>query len=172
MKESFHVEYDVFEAPEELASDEQELLEAAVEAMEGSYAIYYDFNVGAAVRTSTGMIVTGSNQETANGKGSCAEHVALNKAGTEGFRWNGGIRKIAIIGRPTGGESTEPVTPCGACRQDIKEWESMWEEKIVIICAATNGKIRRFVGIDSLLPFGFGPRDLGIDLAAFMRDRA
>ena len=92
------------------------LLEAARRAREHAYAPYSKFAVGAAVETGDGSIVTGCNVENASlGLSICAERVALTRAIAEGHK---NIRAIAIAG-PTGCN----VSPCGACRQFVAEFD-------------------------------------------------
>ncbi len=162
------IEYDEYESPNELAEDEQNLLKSAWEARQNSYAPYSNFNVGAAVLTKDGQVFQGNNQENANFKVSCAERVALDSTGAAGKKDR--IVKLAVVGGPNSldrqeipNEPEEPITPCGQCRQDIKEAEDLSDDPIVIILASRN-RIRRFVGIKQLLPFAFGPADLGISL--------
>lgn len=162
------IEYEEYQSPDELAEDEQRLLESAWAARKNSYAPYSHFNVGAAVSTTDGQIFQGSNQENANFKVSCAERVTLDSIGAAGKKNK--IAKLAVVGGPDSldrqeipNEPEEPITPCGQCRQDIKEVEDLSDDPIVIILASRN-RIRRFVGIKQLLPFAFGPADLGISL--------
>lgn len=162
------IEYEEYESSDELPEDEQNLLVAAWAARKNAYAPYSHFHVGTAVLTKDGKIVQGSNQENANFKVSCAERVALDSTGAAGQKNN--VAKLAVVGAPDSldiktkpSEVEEPVTPCGQCRQDIKETEDLSGEPIVIILASRN-RIRKFVGISQLLPFPFGPTDLGISL--------
>jgi len=162
------IEYDEYESPDELAEDEQSLLESAWTARQNSYAPYSNFNVGAAVLTKDGQVYQGSNQENANFKVSCAERVALDSIGAAGKKDS--IVKLAVVGGPNSldrqeipNDPEEPITPCGQCRQDIKEAEDLSDDPVVIILASRN-RIRRFVGVKQLLPFAFGPADLGISL--------
>lgn len=160
------INYEEFDSPDELPEDEQDLIASAWEARETAYAPYSHFHVGAAILTKDGKILKGSNQENANFKVSCAERVVLDSMGPAGLKDQ--TAKIAVVGGPEAmdinakpTEPEEPVTPCGECRQNIKEVEDISGSPIVIITASRN-KIRRFVSIGSLLPFAFGPANLGI----------
>ncbi len=162
------IKYEEYEASDELPEDEQNLLASAWAARQNAYAPYSHFHVGAAVLTKDGKIVQGNNQENANFKVSCAERVALDSIGAAGQKNN--VAKLAVVGGPDSLdiktkplEIEDPVTPCGQCRQDIKEAEDLSGEPIVVILASRN-RIRKFVGISQLLPFAFGPADLGISL--------
>lgn len=162
------IEYEEYDSADQLAEDEQNLIASAWAARQNAHAPYSNFYVGAAVKTKDGRVIQGSNQETANYKGSCAEKVVLDSTGAAGVKNQ--VAKIAIVGghsslnpQNEAIESEEPVAPCGQCRQDIKEVEDLSGEPIVIILASRT-KIRRIVGIKNLLPFAFGPADLGITL--------
>lgn len=162
------IEYEEYDSTDQLAEDEQNLVASAWAARQNAHAPYSNFYVGAAVQTRDGQVIKGSNQETANYKGSCAEKVVLDSTGAAGVKNQ--VAKIAIVGGPSSlnpedkvTESEEPVAPCGQCRQDIKEVEDLSGEPIIIILASRT-KIRRLVGIKHLLPFAFGPADLGITL--------
>jgi len=106
---------------DELTSDEQHLLEMAIEATERSYAPYSKFHVGAAVRLDNGVELSGCNQENAAyPSGLCAERTALFYAGSQ--YPDVGVSILAIAARGTDGKLTEePTGPCGSCRQVIIE---------------------------------------------------
>jgi cytidine deaminase len=92
-----------------------ELRDAAFAAMENAYAPYSNFRVGAALRTSTGEVVTGCNVENAAyGEALCAERVAISAAVAQGLR---GFEEIAVAS-----ESDDPAPPCGSCRQTMSEF--------------------------------------------------
>ena len=94
---------------------EEELRDAAFSAMENAYAPYSRFRVGAALRTSSGAIITGCNVENAAyGEALCAERVAVSAAVAQGMR---DFEEIAIAS-----ESEDPAPPCGSCRQTMSEF--------------------------------------------------
>ena len=73
-----NISYTEYESMDQLSCADRELAEAAIKAMSGAYTPYSHFNVGAAVRLSTGEIVTGANQENiAFPSGLCAERTAM-----------------------------------------------------------------------------------------------
>jgi cytidine deaminase len=149
------IDYQEIVSTSDLPEDERNLLDTAWKARENAYAPYSNFKVGAAVLTKSGKIFKGNNQETANYKGSCAERVALDTLSAAGLKNQ--VSKIAIVG---GSNSTvEPLSPCGQCRQDLKEVEVLSQQPIVILMACP-GKIRKITGISYLLPFAFGPNNL------------
>ena len=92
------------------------LLKYALEALKNSYSPYSNYKVGAAVLLKNGKIVKGTNIENASyGLTNCAERSALFT--TYGL----GYRKEDILGIAIASLSTEPASPCGACRQVISE---------------------------------------------------
>lgn len=91
------------------------LIAAAARARRQAVAPYSHFQVGAALLTRKGEIVTGANVESASyGLTCCAERVALFKALTEGKR---AFTALAVVARAPGG-----AMPCGACRQLLAEY--------------------------------------------------
>jgi len=166
----FQVQYDEFILPsqkDQLPKGEAELIDGAWDARKNAYGVYSGFKVGSAVLTDTGEVIKGANQENIIFSGSCAERAVLDAASSAGFR--NAIKKIAIAGGPEDmdifelpEQQEDPVTPCGMCRQDIQEVEGLRGEPVVILCASRN-LVRRFVGIEMLLPFGFGPSNSGLD---------
>jgi len=94
-------------------SARDELIRLALDAQKHAYAPYSSFPVGAAIRTASGVIYGGANVENASyGLTICAERVAASTAVAAGERE---FTAIAVVSR--GG-----VTPCGACRQFLAEF--------------------------------------------------
>ena len=139
---------------EELTSEEQHLLQLAIEATDRSYAPYSKFHVGAAVRLDNGIELSGCNQENAAyPSGLCAERTALFYAGAQ--YPDVPVRMLAIAARGTDGELTEePTGPCGSCRQVIIESETRAGGPIRILLYG-----RKYVyvveGIRPLMPLTF-----------------
>jgi cytidine deaminase len=135
------------------------LVQAAIDAAKTAYAPYSNFHVGAALLLDNGQIVTGSNFENASyGMTLCAETVAIAKANSDGQLR--AIREIAVAGGLAGqvGTGADPITPCGRCRQIIKEVADLTQSDIPVHCAhATGYKTYR---LSELLPHGFGPASL------------
>ncbi len=93
-----------------------ELLDRARAARTHAYAPYSRFHVGAAVRSRDGRIFSGCNVENASyGLTACAERSALCAAVAAGCH-PGDLVEIAVIG-----DTAEPISPCGACRQVMCE---------------------------------------------------
>lgn len=134
-------------------SSRDELVSAAKNALENSYAPYSNFRVGAALRFADGTVVTGTNIENASyGLSLCAETVAVAKAMDAGHR--GKLVAVAVYG-----EAEQPVTPCGRCRQVLHELAGLGETDPVVWCAGTSEVAETKLG--QLLPRAFGPGSLG-----------
>ncbi|HEU6441050.1 MAG TPA: cytidine deaminase [Microvirga sp.] len=125
------------------------LFEAARAVQAKAYAPYSRFKVGAAIATPDGQVFTGCNVENAAYPvGSCAE------AGAISAMIAGGASRIGEI--VVMGEGDALCTPCGGCRQRIREFAAP-DARIHI--AGPEG-IRRSFTLDELLPFSFGPDNL------------
>ncbi|MCQ2184638.1 MAG: cytidine deaminase [Bacteroidales bacterium] len=144
-----YVEY----APEELPGKYKDLADAAVKALEGSYAPYSRFNVGAAVLLSDGRTFTGSNQENmAYPSGLCAERTALfyAHAHAEGAY----IKAIVVVASQNGKICPVPATPCGDCRQVMAEFQKEGGHPIEVILVGSEA-VWVFSKVDDILPFIF-----------------
>lgn len=141
---------------DELTPEQRELVDAARGAVEGSYAPYSNFHVGAAIRLEGGEIITGANQENAASPSSlCAERTAAYWAGAN--RKGTPIRAIAIAARDaTGAEVEVPISPCGACRQALLEYETLAGAPMQVLLAGRD-EILILPSIQALLPLGFTP---------------
>ena len=130
----------------------QELIDAARQAAQHSYSPYSKFPVGAALRFADGSIVTGTNIENASyGLALCAETVAVSKAMADGAR--GGLEAVAVTG-----PGTDPITPCGRCRQVLNELAQLGGTDPEILCVGPD-EVRR-LRLSDLLPHAFGPASL------------
>ena len=122
-----------------------ELLVAAALARLEAVAPWSEFQVGAALLTRKGVIITGANVESASyGLTCCAERVALFKALTDGHR---DFTAIAVVAAAPGG----PM-PCGACRQLLAEYAP--KAKVWVADAADVTQSREFK-VAELLPAAF-----------------
>ncbi|WP_434622321.1 cytidine deaminase [Azospirillum sp. B2RO_4] len=128
------------------------LIEAARAARENAHAPYSKFKVGAAILGDSGRIFAGCNVENAAyPQGQCAESSAIGAMVTAGDRR---IRAILVMGGEAGAE--EICTPCGGCRQRIREFAS--PETPIHICDPAG--LRRTFSLETLLPESFGPTNL------------
>ncbi len=152
-KNILEIPYCTYSSLEELAPEDRELAEAAVDAIRGSYAPYSNFNVGAAVRMSDGTVVTGANQENAAyPSGLCAERTAMFYANAH--YPDRAMTAIAIAAGRNGVLCESPATPCGECRQVMAEYQTRGGRNMAIILVG--GKlIYKFDRVECLLPFIF-----------------
>lgn len=139
---------------DELTSDEQFLVEKAIESTNNSYAPYSHFHVGAAIQLENGEVVAGCNQENAAfPAGICAERSAIFAAGA--LHPDVPVTMLAIAARNTKGELTEePVSPCGTCRQVLIETETRHGQAIRILLYGRRC-IYAMDGIRNLMPLSF-----------------
>ena len=107
-----------------LSAKDQELIDAATRAIKARYRNDWQ-EVGAALRTRDGRVVTGVNLDAYVGRGAvCAEAVAIGTALTaDGDK---GIETIVAVRHPKPGEPGEVavVSPCGACRELIHDYDA------------------------------------------------
>lgn len=128
---------------------EQELLDAARAAKANAHAPYSHFPVGAAIRTATGRIFSGSNVENVSfPEGICAEASAIGAMVTAGER--------TIVEVLTIADGDEVTTCCGGCRQRLAEFAG----PATPVHAAGPAGIRRSFTLGDLLPAAFGPQHL------------
>ena len=138
----------------ELTSIEQQLLKDARKATYKSYAPYSKFHVGVAVLLNNGQIITANNQENAAfPSGSCAEQSAIFWIGANYPEYK--IKAIAVIARPGSGDTFRGVSPCGACRQALLEYENRQNEPIRLLMLDSDDKIIISDSIGDLLPLKF-----------------
>ncbi|HWY38168.1 MAG TPA: cytidine deaminase [Bacteroidia bacterium] len=150
-KLQYVVSVDVFDSEKQTPPEDLKLFKEAEKAMHNAYAPYSDFKVGAAVLLENGKVFTGNNQENAAyPSGLCAERVAIFYAASQ---YPGiAVKSMAIV---CNAQTTHPVTPCGACRQVIAEYEQLSEKKIRVVFGTAGGKIYAAHGIETFLPFMF-----------------
>ena len=123
-----------------------DLIAAAIAVRAMAYAPYSDHPVGAAVLDEEGRIHTGCNVENAaSPEGTCAE------AGAISAMIAAGGRRIAAVA--VAGPGPALCTPCGGCRQKIREFAD--EATPVLVCGP-DGLEREFT-LGELLPASFGP---------------
>lgn len=124
---------------------------ASAEAIRAkAYAPYSNFHVGAAILADDGKIYSGCNIENAAyPQGNCAETSAIAAMIAGGGRR---IKRIYVTG-----PGTAPVTPCGGCRQRIREFADL---DVEVISHGVDGQpLVQTLG--QLLPHSFGPEFLG-----------
>lgn len=125
------------------------LLTAAREAQSHAHAPYSRFHVGAAVLDEAGRIHAGCNVENASYPlGTCAETLALGTMVREGGRE---VRALLVLG-----DGDPLVTPCGGCRQRLREFAKPSTPVLV----ANREQVRAQFTLEELLPASFGPENL------------
>jgi cytidine deaminase len=125
------------------------LIDAARQVRQRAHAPYSRFPVGAAVLDEHGRIHAGCNVENAAyPQGWCAEASALAVMVAAGGQQ---VRAVAVVG-----VADDPVTPCGGCRQKLREFAAgdcpIWVADLSALCATFT--------LDELLPHSFGPEHL------------
>ncbi len=151
--QEIHIVYQEYNSIEELNPEDRELAAEAIKAMEGAYAPYSHFHVGAAVRMSNGQIVRGANQENAAfPSGLCAERTAMFAAGA---RYpDKDMLSIALAGGVMGRLGSQPATPCGACRQVMAQYQAKSGKPMSVIMISAD-KVWKFEKVDDILPLIF-----------------
>jgi cytidine deaminase len=132
-----------------MLSDEekQTLIALANEARRRAYAPYSNYQVGAALRTTTGRLYTGCNVENAAYPHvMCAERIAIYKAVSEGER----EFEVIAVATSNGG------SPCGGCRQVMAEFGL----DTLVLIADGDGRLVQETTVSALLPLAFTPEHL------------
>jgi cytidine deaminase len=140
------------------------LIDAAAAAARNAHAPYSRFAVGAAVLLDDGTVIVGTNFENASyGLSLCAETVAIASVNVAGR-----LRDIVAIGVIGGAMTADGITgdaavrPCGRCRQILNEAAQLGGRDIVVHCASADGTVIERHMVSDLLPYAFGPADLGL----------
>ena len=130
-----------------------ELIALALEARRKSYSPYSGFAVGAALLCVNGKVFTGCNIENSGYSATnCAERTAFFKAVSEGERE---FAKIAVVGGDAENAPQNYCSPCGICRQVMREFCEPDFEIII----AKNESDYKSVTLADLLPMSFDKRD-------------
>ena len=120
-----------------------ELIELAIETSKKAYVPYSHFPIGAVLVAKDGSIYTGVNIENASYPlTNCGERTAIFKAVSEGQRE---FSELIVYG-----QTERPISPCGACRQVISEFEI---PRIIMTNLRGDYTV---VELEGLLPFRFG----------------
>jgi cytidine deaminase len=131
-------------------SSTDEMLTLAQTMRDRAYAPYSKFPVGAVVKAANGKLYGGCNVENAAYPlGNCAEAAAIFAMVADGER--------KIVEALVLGSEGELITPCGSCRQRLREFAS---DDLPIHLAGLGG-VNRTVTLGELLPLSFGPGHLG-----------
>ena len=127
----------------------EKLFNACKEAREQAYVPYSNFKVGAAFLTENNSIITGCNVENAAyPQSQCAEASAIGNLISQGYK---SIIEIVVIG-----SGDLLCSPCGGCRQRIREFASL---NVKIHMCNELGHMKTST-LEELLPDSFGPENL------------
>jgi cytidine deaminase len=136
------VEVLVFDDPQ--APEWTPLLEAAWAARDQAHAPYSHFQVGAALLTTSGTVLSGCNVENAAYPVTlCAERGALSAAVAAGLKPGGLVAAVVVTDVP------QLTPPCGACRQALVEFAA----RLPVLLA--NHQSRELHRLEELLPHSF-----------------
>ncbi|HEY5364757.1 MAG TPA: cytidine deaminase [Aestuariivirga sp.] len=128
----------------------QDLIKAAMAARAKAHAPYSKFYVGAAMRDERGQVHAGCNIENAAyPQGWCAECSAIAQLVMSGAMR---VTEVAVLGN-----GDVLCTPCGGCRQKIREFAA---GDVKIHCCTERGVLLKSFTLDELLPASFGPENL------------
>jgi cytidine deaminase len=128
----------------------RDLIDVAKSARSKAYAPYSQFYVGAAMRDELGHIHGGANMENAAyPQGWCAECSAIAHLVMAGGKQ---IMEVAVLGN-----GNALCTPCGGCRQKIREFA---KGDVKIHCCTEDGNVLQTFTLEQLLPASFGPENL------------
>ena len=129
----------------------RDLIDAALAVREHAHVPYSNFKVGAAIRTHEGSVFAGCNVENAAyPQGTCAEAGAIAAMVGAGQRR---IREVVVVGA-----GHLPVTPCGGCRQKLREFAG---PEVEVHMVDEHGALLLTRSMAALLPDSFGPNHLG-----------
>lgn len=157
MKQQFTFSFEKFSNLNELPEKDRTLLQKALANSKNAYAPYSQFHVGACIRLQNGTFIDGNNQENASyPQGLCAERVAFFCASAN--YPDQIIEAIALISS----DGNEILSPCGACRQVMLEYEQKQKSPIRILMANTTGQVIQVQCVKDLLPFSFTKDNLYI----------
>ena len=140
MIETFSTTYKSYGSIDELIPIDKKLLKKAEEILEQAYSVYSGFSVGAAALLDNGEIIVANNQENiAYPSSMCAERVLFYFCKSN-FP-NCKIEKVAITVKAVEKTIDEPISPCGACRQVMFEYERNQQNSIKILLKGEVGKV-------------------------------
>ena len=125
------------------------LFEAAKLVRENAHVPYSKFKVGVALLTEDDSVIVGCNVENAAyPQSQCAEASAIGNLVSQGYK---SIKEVLVVG-----SGKLLCSPCGACRQRIREFASL---KTPVHICNINGHLKTST-LGELLPDSFGPQNL------------
>ena len=125
------------------------MFKAAKNVRKKAHVPYSKFKVGAALLTDNNKIIIGCNVENAAyPQSQCAEASAVGNLVSQGYK---SIKEVLVVG-----SGKLLCSPCGACRQRIREFASL---KTPVHICNINGHLKTST-LGELLPDSFGPQNL------------
>lgn len=125
------------------------LLNEALAVRERAWVPYSRFKVGAAIRAQSGAVYAGCNVENvAYPQGTCAEAGAIAAMVAGG---DTSIAEVVVVA-----DSEHPTTPCGGCRQKLREFAG---PEVVVTMVTLEGRSLSMT-MEQLLPGAFGPEHM------------
>lgn len=150
-KKSLNIEYLEYTSIDQMNNEERNLIVQADQNLKNAYAPYSNFKVSAVCKMEDGILVLGTNQENgAYPSGLCAERVAIFAAKSQ-FP----DKKVDKIVVTTERSMDNPVSPCGACRQVLVEYELSQNQPIEVVLKSGFSKVWKFKSVKDLLPIAF-----------------
>lgn len=148
--------YKEYASVSELSKSDKELVEVCIAFAQHAYAPYSHFNVSACLRLNDGQILKGANVENASYPvGICAERTLVSHAVT-----NFPKSTIEVIAIYVDKDLSQPVPPCGLCRQTLAEVESRQNKDIRLLLISKKGQIIELKSCLNLLPLSFSSKFL------------
>ncbi|WP_156298923.1 cytidine deaminase [Streptobacillus canis] len=130
----------------------REYISRANVLLDRAYAPYSKYRVAAVMIDTDGNLHEGVNVENASyGLTVCAERNTIAAAVTKGMK---NIDLIVITG-----DTEKPISPCGMCRQVIREFS---KRDTLIVLATSKSDEYMLWTMDEMIPYSFGPEDLNL----------
>lgn len=154
MIRKIEIQYEEFDSYESLSPSESDLIQKAQNSLQNAYAPYSNFYVASALKLNNNKIIIGTNQENkAYPSTMCAERVAIFSASSNFSKEK--IESLVVVNQGDLIDESEPIFPCGACRQVMIEKEINQNQPIKLIFVAQNGAVKVFNRVKDILPFSF-----------------
>tara|TARA_Y100000385_G_scaffold288949_1_gene356959 strand:+ start:492 stop:980 length:489 start_codon:yes stop_codon:yes gene_type:complete len=154
--------YHSFSSVEDLSKEDKKLIIKSEKALELAYSVYSGFSVGASLLLENEEVFSANNQENiAFPSSMCAERVLLYSCRAKFPKLK--IKKIAISVNSIHGKVLNPISPCGACRQVMIEYEQNQKTPIEVLLKGSQDEIYLIDSVKDLLPLSFKPKVLKHD---------
>lgn len=156
---TFEIPYTSFKDAADLSEKDQFLIQETRKLTHAAYAPYSGFKVASLAQLNNGSLVHGTNQENASYPiGLCAERVML--AAISSVAPQIGVNTVCISYQSESQPSTQPIAPCGICRQSLVEFESRFKGNIRLLLTGQSGEVFEFESVSDLLPMAFKKNNL------------